>query len=57
MSAGIWFWLILILSVVFGGMSVFGPEPYRAKVWGGFGLIVLILLALLGYRVFGPPVT
>ncbi len=56
MSLNIWYWLILVLSIVFGGLGWYGPEPYRRNVVGGFGLILLILLVLLGLRVFGSPV-
>ncbi len=56
MSTAVWFWLILVLSVVFGGLGYFGPEPYRRSIFGGFGVVVLILLSLLGLRVFGSPV-
>jgi peptidoglycan/LPS O-acetylase OafA/YrhL len=56
MSAGVWFWLILVISVIFGGFGWFGPAERRAWGWAGFGLVALILIALLGYRVFGPPV-
>ncbi len=56
MTLNIWYWLILVLSIVFGGLGWYGPEPYRRNVVGGFGLILLILLVLLGLRVFGSPV-
>jgi hypothetical protein len=56
MNAGTWYWLILVLSVIFGGVGFFGPPAWRGRGSVGFGLIVLILLALIGYRVFGSPV-
>lgn len=56
MNAGTWFWLILVLSVIFGGFGFAGPEPFRNRAWQGAGLVILILVALLGYRVFGGPV-
>jgi hypothetical protein len=56
MSINIWYWLILVLSIIFGGFGYFGPEPYRRGAWGGFGLILAILLILIGLRVFGSPV-
>ncbi len=56
MSAGVWYWLILVLSIIFGGLGYYGPEPYRRGIVGGFGLVLVILLGLLGYHVFGSPV-
>lgn len=56
MSAGIWFWLLYVLSLVFG---IWGLNPWRpAPAWGPFGgiLIIFILIGLLGLHVFGSPV-
>ena len=51
MSAGIWYWIILVISVIFGAF-VSWPFERRSSLW----LVVFILFALLGYRVFGSPV-
>ena len=51
MSAGVWFWLLLVLSVLFGAW-VEWPYTRRSSTF----LVLVILLALLGYRVFGGPV-
>lgn len=56
MSAGFWFWLILVLSVLFGYLGYYGPADHQGKAKFGVGLIVLVLIALLGYRVFGSPI-
>jgi hypothetical protein len=53
MSVGIWFWVIFVLGVVFWGWIVATPNapyaPYHPIVW-------LILIGLLGWGVFGPPI-
>ena len=51
MGANIWFWIIFVVSFLFGGWCYYPIS----KNSGGF-LVVMILLALLGYRVFGGPV-
>jgi sugar phosphate permease len=51
MNAGNWFWIIFVISVVFSGV-VLWPFERRSSAW----LVVFILLALLGYHVFGPAV-
>ncbi len=52
MSAGIWFWVIYVICALFGGWSLRGSPSY---FWGG-GLVVFILVGLLGWGVFGPPI-
>jgi hypothetical protein len=52
MSAGIWFWILYVISLVFSGWAVgFTGGP---RVWGG-SLVLFILIGLLGWRVFGAP--
>jgi hypothetical protein len=53
MSAGIWFWLIFVLCLLgaFAGPWLVPGWP----VWGS-ALVVFILLGLLGWKVFGPPI-
>jgi hypothetical protein len=53
MPKGPLFWMLFILSVIFGlywGYSYWG--------WGAFGgsVIVFVLIGLVGWRVFGPPI-
>ena len=55
MSAGIWFWIIYVLCLLFGVWSVWPTYRDSPRVFGG-GLVVFILLGLLGWRVFGPPI-
>lgn len=53
MNIGLAFWILMLIWFVFGLVWHFGPAwPY----WGfGSGLLLFILLLLLGWRVFGPP--
>ena len=57
MSAGIWFWLLWVLTLFFGG---WGMNPWRpaGAAWAPFGswLVLFILIGLLGLHVFGSPV-
>jgi hypothetical protein len=51
-ALGIWFWLILVLGVIFGGLGYWQPNT-----WGRFGwLPALLLIAILGWKVFGGPI-
>lgn len=52
MGAGIWFWIIFVICALFGGWSLRGQPPH---FWGG-GLVLFILIGLLGWGVFGPPI-
>lgn len=53
MSFSLLFWIIYIVAVLFGGYVGYAP----ANRWylGPFG-IVMILVGLLGWKVFGPAV-
>lgn len=53
MTRGFWFWLLMILWVlsVFFGTRLF-PEY---ALYASTGLL-LVLFALLGWQVFGPPI-
>jgi hypothetical protein len=51
MSAGIWFWIIYVICALFGGWLSF-PFERKSGVW----LVVMILIGLLGWGIFGPPI-
>jgi len=57
MGAGIWFWLIYVITLVFG---VWGMNPWRPSgaPWAPFGswFVLFILVGLLGLHTFGSPV-
>lgn len=56
LSAGIWFWLFYVFCFFFSGWAYYPygqPQAYRPFA----GMIVIyILLGLLGWGVFGPPI-
>jgi hypothetical protein len=51
MTAGIWFWILYVLSIVFAG---YWWWPFNAD--RGPSLIAYILIGLLGWGVFGAPI-
>ena len=60
MSAAIWFWLLFVITLVFG---IFVQGPWRgpsqpAYPWAPFGswLILFILIGILGLSVYGSPI-
>ena len=54
MTLGLCFWILMLLWLVLGVVWHFGPAwPY----WGfGSGLLLFILMLLLGWQTFGPPI-
>ena len=52
MSIGLVFWIIMLVGLIFGLYSNRATLP----VWAGNSLVVWILLALLGWAVFGAAV-
>lgn len=58
MSAGIWFWLIFVLCFLFGTFAYWPVNATDRAAWRPLGgnLVVFILLGLLGWRLFGPPI-
>lgn len=56
MSIGLLFWVLYIVGLVFSGYWGFSrPGPERVGWFGGPGL-VLVLIFLLGWKVFGFPI-
>ena len=57
MSRGFVFWFLMLLWLVF---SLWWWWPAPGVAYGylalGFPLLIFVLLALLGWQVFGPPV-
>lgn len=51
MSKGLLFWIVYVLVVVFG-LWHFWPSPLSATPYG----VVMLLVGLIGWQVFGPPV-
>jgi hypothetical protein len=53
MTIGLLFWVLMILSLLFGGLSASPKWTERCPTWAS-SLLVWVLLALLGWAVFGP---
>lgn len=54
MPAGLWFWIIYVICVVFGVYFDWPQGNTNFRPLGG-RIVVFILLGLLGWAVFGPP--
>lgn len=55
MSFGLVYWIIMLIWLLFGLWSSWPVGPANGRMVGGH-LILFILLVLLGYKVFGPPI-
>lgn len=55
MPAGIWFWLIYVILVLFG-MGLYYPFPEDSRRHAGVSLVMFILIGLLGVGIFGWPI-
>lgn len=56
MSFALVYWILMLIWLVFGfwaGRAPGAPVSYRA--WGG-NVLLFILLIILGWKAFGPPV-
>lgn len=55
MSAGVWFWIIYVIGVLLGGLFYYpwGPDCRRHI---GISFIQAVLIGLLGWGIFGPPI-
>lgn len=54
MTAGIWFWIFFVISLVFGG-GWYWRNP-ASQPFGPYALIFYVLIGLLGWGVFGAPI-
>lgn len=55
MAAGIWFWIIYVIIGICGGFYGY-RSPDTNRTWIGGSFIVYVLIGLLGWGVFGPPI-
>ena len=53
MGANIWFWLIYVITALFGGYLLW-PNADR-RITGSWG-ILFILIGILGWALFGSPI-
>lgn len=51
MSSSAWFWIIYVIAIIFGGFMLW-PFERRSGIW----LVVMILLGIVGYAIFGSPI-
>ncbi len=54
MTAGIWFWLVYVISILFSGGWYW--RDASARPFGPYALVLMVLIGLLGWGVFGPPI-
>ena len=54
MSLQILFWFLMILWLIFGAWGY--RDPAQPFVRGGWNLLAFVLLAILGWQVFGAPI-
>jgi hypothetical protein len=57
MQKGLLFWVLMLLWLIFG-LWVAWPAGGGSQAFGpvGVNLLLFILIALLGWKAFGPPV-
>ena len=57
MSMGILFWILMLLWVIFGFYWNYSGDPRVGRFGpGGNMLLLMVLLALLGWAAFGAPI-
>jgi len=52
MTIGMLYWLLWLIWLIFGGWAGYNQPAERRWLWGG-NLLLLILLFLIGWKVFG----
>lgn len=52
MSIGLLFWICFVLALLVGFGALDRSRPY----WFGYPLLLLVMLFLIGWRIFGFPV-
>ena len=53
MSKGAWFWIIYVIVALFGGVICWRTPA--ARPWGWVLVCIFILVGLVGWAQFGPP--
>jgi hypothetical protein len=54
MTAGIWFWILYVISLVFGG-GWYWRNQATLVAFGPFSVLFFFLIGLLGFGIFGSP--
>lgn len=57
MSMGLLYWILMLLWLVLWGVGNFGGGLYGHYAIGASGLLLFVLFLLLGWRVFGQPIS
>jgi hypothetical protein len=62
MTIGLWFWLLMLGWLIWGGIVGFRHRPAAAPFgpfyWGvGWSLLLFVLLLLIGCKIFGDPLS
>jgi hypothetical protein len=55
MTAGIWFWILYVISLVFGG-GWYWRNQGPLQPFGPYALLFFVLIGLLGLGCFGSPI-
>ena len=55
MTISAWFWIIYVISILFGVWAEWSPTPGDPRVRRVWYVVVYILLGLLGWKAFGSP--
>lgn len=53
MTWDLFFWIVFIVAI-FGGGYVYWPSDRAGAIRCGHGLLIVLLIFILGWRVFGP---
>lgn len=53
MSLKDWYWVILIIAIIFGGIGAWRSEPWWNR---GFNIVLVVLLVIIGFIIAGSPV-
>lgn len=54
MSFGLVYWILMLLWAIFGVFGTWHPADANYRILGG-NLLLFVLLVLLGWHEFGPP--
>lgn len=55
MSFGLVYWILMLLWAIFGIFPTWNPAEPNYRAFGG-SLLLFVLLVLLGWHEFGPPI-
>ncbi len=56
MSFAFIFWLLMLFWLIFGFIWNYRPGTWGSYGWAGNALLLFVLLGLLGWATFGPPI-